>query len=618
MSSLPGTSAIVGIAVVALGVAAAVAALALLRRKKWLARPDAVAWVVHVGMTALAVLLALYSRNVPQEHNLYAAMESAFLRAPLTSHGKEFRRISSWNDTWEWIEGPLRTGLFESDLDNSGSIMLNNRLVGALRLRQLRVRADECKQMSSASDHPPRRPTSRKVADPCYPSYSFGRESEAANFAGCSHAGLGALPACRTVDGFSWSDSGDDDTLNLFVGALALYDSSGFVRDIKPDAATRELHNRTFAEAVAELKQHLWLDSRTRAAVVSFSVHNPSANLFASLTFMVELSQAGHFVPWTRIQPLRLDHPWDSALRAGPWFDTGMGALLVYRLAQIRRGARPPKASLCAWLLAELLVVAPVLAALIIRLAYWLNPGRNSWPSDTVEYVELAPAAWMWQTMVTVDAFAILGCAMGAVAMYLRDNSRATHPTAPALRRAGFPLLVLALVVAAFVTAYTIGAHQLAGVQQADLSSVAVGLATFARVTPSLARPSRAPGRWYHTATGLLLLWSYLFFGFLLLVMAIFILREHVRAAIEESKQCKARHDAAARSMHSWAGTGEGEAAAHDAPPAAESSPDEELFSGSSDGSECESDDEGEGDGAERHGPSTSDEEAEGRDNRSH
>jgi len=261
--------------------------------------------------------------------------------------------------------------------------------------------------------------------------------------------------------------------------------------------------------------------------------------------FMVELSPAGYFVPWRRIQPMRLDHPWDSPLRAGPWFDTFMGALLVYRLSRLRSGTRPRKASFSSWLLVELLVNGPIFGALIVRLVFWLNSSRDSFPPDTTEYVELAPAALLWQTMVTLDAFAILGCAVGAVAMFLRDDTHVTHPTAPALRRGLFPLLVLTLWVALFVAAYTIAGTQLCGVNQADLSSFAVGLATFARVLPSLARPSRTLGAWYDTMTGLLLLWSYLLFGFLLLVMSILILRAHVRSAIEERRRRKACSGAA-------------------------------------------------------------------------
>ena len=188
--------------------------------------------------------------------------------------------------------------------------------------------------------------------------------------------------------------------------------------------------------------------------------------------------------------------------------------------------------------------------------------------------------------------------------MFLRDDNLVTHPTAPVLRRAGFPLLVLTLVVALLVAAYTIGGTQLCGVQQADLSSFAVGLATFARVLPSLARPSRALGAWYDTMTGLLLLWSYLLFGFLLLVMSIFILRAHVRAAMEQKKQRKA----AAKPVHWNQGKEEPEESSHDAPQSAES-PDEFSDAGSPAG-EGESDD---ADYAE-YGPATSESDDAGSD----
>ena len=52
--------------------------------------------------------------------------------------------VANFEEAWDWVEGVLTEGIFESDIDETGNIMMYNQLVGAIRLRQLRVRNDSC------------------------------------------------------------------------------------------------------------------------------------------------------------------------------------------------------------------------------------------------------------------------------------------------------------------------------------------------------------------------------------------------------------------------------------------------------------------------------------------
>ena len=48
--------------------------------------------------------------------------------------------MANFEELWDWTEGVLTSGIFDSDIDEQGNIMMYNRLIGGLRFRQLRVR----------------------------------------------------------------------------------------------------------------------------------------------------------------------------------------------------------------------------------------------------------------------------------------------------------------------------------------------------------------------------------------------------------------------------------------------------------------------------------------------
>ena len=63
----------------------------------------------------------------------------AFVTAEFGDLGdRAFPDIYKEGDIWAWLDGPFAQALFDSDLDTSGSMLLYNRLVGAVRLRRAR------------------------------------------------------------------------------------------------------------------------------------------------------------------------------------------------------------------------------------------------------------------------------------------------------------------------------------------------------------------------------------------------------------------------------------------------------------------------------------------------
>jgi hypothetical protein len=52
--------------------------------------------------------------------------------------------VRNFEEVWDWTNGVLIEGLFESDVDDTGNIMMYNQLVGAIRFRQQRVTNTSC------------------------------------------------------------------------------------------------------------------------------------------------------------------------------------------------------------------------------------------------------------------------------------------------------------------------------------------------------------------------------------------------------------------------------------------------------------------------------------------
>ena len=157
---------------------------------------------------------------------------------------------------------------------------------------------------------------------------------------------------CSLIDGYPYADSGSGFTWtsakeNFGVpfapdfdmqvdGMLGSYDGSGFVRDIKPAPDQYAVAPETFDDAIAELKDYLWFDQRTRAAMISFAVYNGNYDMFMSVQFLFEITQAGLVLPQSTPRNLRhrgdpqfgaiVAHVSDAVLPASPlppsrWLD---------------------------------------------------------------------------------------------------------------------------------------------------------------------------------------------------------------------------------------------------------------------------------------------------------
>ena len=252
---------------------------------------------VHVLFCLLLGAVSFSRRDVLRSNKLVSSFRGTFVQPEFGEHGTmSFSRINGVDGFWTWLNGTFTDGLFDSDLDASGSIMGDNRLVGSIRLRQLRVDNASCTLPASAYNE-----TLPFVAA-CWAPYREHRRDEAP-------FGPGAA-----VPGFSFASAAElfPDRQPLVTGRSASYDASGYVRDVGPTDGI--LTRGTWETAIGELRQFGWVNRNTRALLVSMLAYNRNFDLMISANFIFERSAGGQLYPLAYFRTMPTAHFWGSFL----------------------------------------------------------------------------------------------------------------------------------------------------------------------------------------------------------------------------------------------------------------------------------------------------------------
>ena len=282
-------------------------------------------------------------RTVANEYQFLSTMSAVFIEENFgDANKKAYMDIATFEEFWEWARGPFTEGLLPAERYDGSEItaadqrvMYYNKVVGGLRLRQLRIR----KGAGCVSDHEnikeKNTPTTGTTAgiertriyiDYCYAKFivgdtdeSGGTEDRAAYSVAAPNETLiemgeqerwgGLDEESELVGAFRWRDAKANRLEGTAqAGQFGAYDGSGFVRGIKPAPDQYAVAPETFDDAIAELKDYLWFDQRTRAAMISFAVYNGNYDMFMSVQFLFEITQAGLVLPQYAAQSRRAIH----------------------------------------------------------------------------------------------------------------------------------------------------------------------------------------------------------------------------------------------------------------------------------------------------------------------
>ncbi|XP_012789905.2 polycystic kidney disease 2-like 1 protein [Sorex araneus] len=230
----------------------------------------------------LDICLLTYGMTSSSAYYYTKVMSELFLRSPADS-GVSFHTISSMADFWDFAQGPLLDSLYWTKWYNNQSlgrgshsfIYYENLLLGAPRLRQLRVRNDSCVVHEDF----------REDILSCYDGYSPDKEEQ-------QPYGL--------LNGTAWTyHSPEELGGSSHWGRLTSYGGGGYYLDLPGSREASE-------DALRDLQEGLWLDRGTRVVFIDFSVYNANMNLFCVLRLVVEFPATGGAIPSWQVRTVKL------------------------------------------------------------------------------------------------------------------------------------------------------------------------------------------------------------------------------------------------------------------------------------------------------------------------
>jgi len=468
--------------------------------------------LIHLLFVTLLVFSVREKRSIRQAFTLFEAMQTVFVDENFGDYfEKAFEDIANFEEVWDWTNDVLMPGLFESDVDDEGNVMMYNRLVGGVRLRQLRVRNDSCTLPSSAyrsiflGDEEIQQSIvfeNSTGQGACFSNYFFGGH-DTAPFGPCTAEGRAVLKDIDNVDkynsscegsGFSFTPYTDAPTM---IGKLSAYDSSGYVRDIVPlEERAYLLQQDTMAKALNELRSFLWLDVQTRAYIISFSIYNGNYNSFAALNFLFEFSPGGTVLPTYSIKVLKQE-VWenaqssisDAARSHRVWLDVivyGFVAKFLFDEVSEYISMRCKYGTSKhyfqnVWNVLEIINIIPFFISLSIRLNFIFSPeGKRYSVFAGNRYQEMGNIASMYSLSFMLDSVSIL-VSFFKIFKYLRIFASANlliYTIASAARSMAYFVFVLIL----FLIAAVIIATQMFGTSLLTFSSYTVTVVTLAQM----------------------------------------------------------------------------------------------------------------------------------------
>jgi len=194
------------------------------------------------------------------------------------------------------------------ELEWQEALQMDDRLsirAGVARLRQLRIKEDTCNVI----------PAMAPLIDHCRDDYNWldddtkdylprwipdDGHNKHYTFIDC-YADLFEPNATNPFEGQNpWHYSSSVKLANApYPGTLTMYKGGGYTINFKRTA-------KASLKIVDDLEAHDWLDVKTRALFIEFTLYNANVNLFGSVIFLVEWMAAGSAITKTEVKVFRL------------------------------------------------------------------------------------------------------------------------------------------------------------------------------------------------------------------------------------------------------------------------------------------------------------------------
>lgn len=231
-------------------------------------------------------------------------------------------------NVWAFLSGPV-VDLLSPDFfaatagywpEDKNQYIYGNRLLGTVRLRQVRVSNSACSPLQRyflASD--------TSLQKTCFGRYKKsldeGRNAEYPNFKrardnhslvdldgcveqGCPDADGNTTRCCTDFPHFRYKTYKElGESVIDFGAKYNFYPGGGYIIDLK--------NNTDAVEKIDMLKRHGWIDLKTRALFVDFSFYNPNVDLFLVCRIVFEFLPSGMVKPFSTYRVVRVEPQFD-------------------------------------------------------------------------------------------------------------------------------------------------------------------------------------------------------------------------------------------------------------------------------------------------------------------
>jgi len=285
-----------------------------------------------------------------------AIIDGEFMSVEMPKYVKTYLDISEYSDIWQFLEGPLIQTLYPSrwyngvpyTADELGYVLTNNRLLGGVRIRQLRVKPNSCSVRdeykslisycyggltSNTEDTKGFGPIVNSLSISADMAFAFagkyfGPKKSYSDLMSCiSNCGM----ACGSVYGtdkyryvseysnqcslsctcfysgqscqnpttsstnlvpiysYNWS-SADTTMISSINAKFSTIPGSGYIVNLS-------LNGSEALSTIQKLKQDKFIDLATRAVLIEFTIFNPYIQLFNFFRCTFELPPTGGIVP---------------------------------------------------------------------------------------------------------------------------------------------------------------------------------------------------------------------------------------------------------------------------------------------------------------------------------
>lgn len=248
---------------------------------------------IYIVFVIITCILA-FGMTTPTHYYYTKGLENLFVHNKFTDAAdvsNTYTSIASASQVWDWMDGSLIPGLFPTHYYNGeplpvnpGKLLEDSELLGAPRIRQLKVTNHSCNVPEAFDD----------IIFDCYAAYAQSNEDRAQQIPATGY-GIPLLNA--TNDAWSYRTADELDHSN-YEGQLDTYGGGGFAIDLP--------RNFSSAKAIVKnLKDMRWVTEGSRVIFVDYAVYNANVNLFNIGKFIIELPATGGVVTTYRLLTLK-------------------------------------------------------------------------------------------------------------------------------------------------------------------------------------------------------------------------------------------------------------------------------------------------------------------------